>query len=144
MAQAMIQLSPTWLKQVEANAFPGMDYHIVSIVLRDGRRFDEVVIDQGYITKIAGREDIAFSEPDISEIISPYDKWLRLPTEWLRKAAEMPEHGMGYVFVSMQLHDGRSYDALINSGFITRVKGFADIPFSADDIKTIVVGKRFD
>ncbi len=100
----MIQLSQKWLKKLEANAFPEMDYHIVSIILRDGRRFDEVIVDQGCITKIAGQENITFSELDISEIITPYEKWLRLPIEWLKMAAELPEHGMGYVFVSIQLH----------------------------------------
>lgn len=140
----MIPLSDYWLKQVTANAFPEMTYHVVSVILRDGRRFDQVVIDRGDITKVRGANEIPFSEDDIKQIISPYDKWLRLPIEWAPTVVDIPESGMGYTFVLIHLLDGRIFDALISSGFVTKVKGFSGIPFRADEIKCITTGKRFD
>ena len=52
-----------------------MGYQIVSIVLSDGTKFDQVVVDSGYITQIKEFEDIPFSEEDIQEIIVTHDKW---------------------------------------------------------------------
>ena len=53
----------------------GMGYQIVSVVLRDGTRYDQVVVDSGYITQIKGFKRIPFSEEDIQEIIVTHDKW---------------------------------------------------------------------
>ncbi len=133
----MIKLSQKLLAKVMANASPEMDYHIVSVVLHDGSRFDDVVIDDGYITKVAGSEGVPFSESDIDEIIAPYDKWVRLPSQWATTLTDMPESGMGYTFVKICLNDEREFKALITSGFITKVQGHADIPFSAGEIKSI-------
>ena len=70
----MIQLSPKWLKLL-VNSETGMSYHIVSVVLKNGARFDRVVIVGGKIASIKGRDDIPFTSDDIQEIIVTHDKW---------------------------------------------------------------------
>lgn len=52
-----------------------MGYQIVSIVLKDGRRFDQVVIVEGYVTQVRGFSDIPFVEDDVHEIVLTHDKW---------------------------------------------------------------------
>ena len=52
-----------------------MGYQIVSIVLRNGIRYDQVVVDSGCITKIKGITVISFTDEDILEIIVTHDKW---------------------------------------------------------------------
>lgn len=52
----------------------GMDYQIVSIVLKDGKRFDQVVVVGGCITKIKGLEGIPFQNDSIKEIVVTHDK----------------------------------------------------------------------
>ena len=53
----------------------GMGYVVASVILKDGKRYDQVVIDSGYITKIRGYATIEFEAGDIQEIIATHDKW---------------------------------------------------------------------
>ena len=52
----------------------GMDYQITSVFLKDGRRFDQVVIVGGHITQIKGIAGIPVSTDEIAEIVVTHDK----------------------------------------------------------------------
>ena len=51
-----------------------MGYQIVSVYLKDGRRFDHVVIVGGTISSIKGDSIIPFQESDIDKIVVTHDK----------------------------------------------------------------------
>ncbi len=71
----MIKLTAKWATELASKPETGMGYQVVSIVLRDGRRFEQVAVVEGLITKIRGRRDIPFCEDEIAEIILTHDKW---------------------------------------------------------------------
>jgi hypothetical protein len=52
-----------------------MGYQVASIALKDGRRFDQVVIVEGNISQIKGMKVIPFSGEEIQDIIVTHDKW---------------------------------------------------------------------
>jgi hypothetical protein len=52
-----------------------MGYQIASIVLKDGRKYDQAVIAGGIVTKIWNIDDIPFREDDIDQIIVTHAKW---------------------------------------------------------------------
>jgi len=68
----MIEIDPDIYRELPET---GMGYVIASIILKDGRRLDQVVIDSGYVTRIRGYETIDFTAEDIQEIIPTHDKW---------------------------------------------------------------------
>jgi hypothetical protein len=70
----MLQLSEKWAPILLSQPETGMDYQIVSIFLRDGRRFDRVTIVGGMITNIAGNKDTPFQEEEITEIKVTHEK----------------------------------------------------------------------
>jgi len=72
---SFIQLSEKWAPVLLAQPETGMGYYVVSVILQDGRKFDQVVIDSGYITKVRGYKDIPFQESEIVEIKATHDKW---------------------------------------------------------------------
>lgn len=47
---------------------------------------------------------------------------------------------MGYTVVRIRLEDGRIFDQVLisNEGFLSRIRGVADIPFEENDISEIV------
>lgn len=51
-----------------------MGYQIVTVFLRDGRHFDQVLIDGNVITKIRGLAQIPFAEEEITDIVVTHDK----------------------------------------------------------------------
>jgi hypothetical protein len=72
---SFIQLSKKWAPILLAQGETGMDYYVVSVILRDGRKFDQVIIVSNYITKVRGHKDIPFQESDIMDIKVTHDKW---------------------------------------------------------------------
>ncbi len=71
----MIELSQKWLKELIDQPETGMGYQVVSVILKDGRRFDQVVIVEGRMTQIRGLNNIPFTEEQIADIILTHDKW---------------------------------------------------------------------
>jgi hypothetical protein len=78
----MIKLSPKWTEWLSWKPETGMGYQVATIVLKDGRRFDQVVILEGKVGKIRGRQDVPFTEEDIAEIILTHDKWDWSQDDW--------------------------------------------------------------
>jgi hypothetical protein len=65
---------------------------------------------------------------------------LKLSDRWIEYLLGQPETGMGYYVVTLNLRDGRTIPrAVIDSGYVTRVKDKAAIDFTADDIIGIEV-----
>jgi hypothetical protein len=71
----MIVLSDTWARSLVAQGEAGIGYQIATIILKDGRRFEQAVIVEGAITQIKDVEGIPFSEDQIDQIVVTHDKW---------------------------------------------------------------------
>jgi hypothetical protein len=71
----MIKLSAKWAKELTSKPETGMGYQIVSVVLHNGVRYDQVIIDSGYITRCKNFANLPFEEKDIEQIIVTHDKW---------------------------------------------------------------------
>ena len=65
---------------------------------------------------------------------------MTLPDEWRDYLVSEPETGMGYWVVSVRLRDGRQVDrVVINSGYITQVFGYKELPFEPAEISELWV-----
>jgi hypothetical protein len=71
----MIALTGKWAAELASKPETGMGYQVVTVVLKNGKRFDQVVVVQGQVSGMRGRKDIPFGEEDIAEIILTHDKW---------------------------------------------------------------------
>jgi hypothetical protein len=71
----MLQLSDKWGPILVAQPETGMGYQVATIILKDGSRYDQALIEAGCITRIHGLQDIPFSENQIAEIIVTHHKW---------------------------------------------------------------------
>jgi hypothetical protein len=74
LVATMIKLSEKWSK-LSWMPETGMGYQIATVVLKDGRRLNQVVIIEGLIAGIRNVTDIPFQEDDIEDIIITHDKW---------------------------------------------------------------------
>jgi hypothetical protein len=61
---------------------------------------------------------------------------LRLSAKWGKYLRVQPESGMGYWIVTVILNDGRRYERaiVIDSGHLTQIDGYKDVPFTEDQI----------
>ena len=71
----MLQLSDKWGPVLVSKPETGMGYQVASIILRDGTRYNQAIIESGYITRIRNYDKIPFREEEIAEIIVTHDKW---------------------------------------------------------------------
>lgn len=53
----------------------GIGYQIVSVELKDGRSFDQVVVSEGCIIEIRGFREIPFSVDEIASISVNHNRW---------------------------------------------------------------------
>ena len=74
MAKTVV-LSKKWASYLSSLPETGMGYQVVAVVLKNGQKFERVVIDSGYITRVRGYGEIPFAETDIVEIRVTHDKW---------------------------------------------------------------------
>jgi hypothetical protein len=51
-----------------------MGYQITTVILKDGRRFPNVTIAGGIVTKVAGHGDIPFKDEEIADIVVTHGK----------------------------------------------------------------------
>ncbi|HET9402727.1 MAG TPA: hypothetical protein VFO34_17405 [Candidatus Acidoferrales bacterium] len=73
-----------------------------------------------------------------SEITPMRSGSFALPKKWSLTLKEFPETGMGYLVVTVSLKDERVFEqVLIDSGYVVRVRGLADVPFGGDEIVDI-------
>ena len=66
---AGLRLGDRWGPRLAEDPETGMGYQIVSILLQDGRRFDNVTIAGGVISNVGGGNTIPFTESDIVQIL---------------------------------------------------------------------------
>ena len=71
----MNKLADSWCEKLLTQGETGMGYQIVSIILNNGKRYDKVIVDSGYIARIKGLNNIPFTENEITEIEVTHDKW---------------------------------------------------------------------
>jgi hypothetical protein len=69
----MLVLGEKWLEALAQERETGMGYQVVTIFLRDGRRYEGVVVVDGKISKVAGSTSLPFVEGDISSIAVTHD-----------------------------------------------------------------------
>ena len=69
----MLQLGDRWADVLARERESGMGYQVVTIRLKDGRRFAGVTVVGGVINRVAGAETIPFAEGDIERIVVTHD-----------------------------------------------------------------------
>ena len=69
-----------------------------------------------------------------------------IPIESAKRLKAEQEAGPGYHFVSVRLQDGRYFEpAVASEGFIIQIKGYRDVPFTAEEVESVgVTAKRWN
>jgi hypothetical protein len=70
----MLALSNKWVSILLSQPETGMGYQIASVFLMDGRKFDQVTIAGGHITRIGVSTCIPFEEAQIEQIVVNHGK----------------------------------------------------------------------
>jgi hypothetical protein len=66
-----------------------------------------------------------------------------IPSSLVDHLKRAGETGIGYQVVSVELQDGRRFDQVVTSeGHIIEVRGYKEIPFSAEEVASVDVNHK--
>lgn len=63
------------LDQLRQEHETGIGYQVVSVELKDGRRFDQVVASECCIIEVRGYKEIPFAPDDVATVIVNHKNW---------------------------------------------------------------------
>lgn len=63
------------VEQLKREKETGIGYHAVSVDLKDGRHFDQVVASEGCIIAVRGYESIPFGPDEIERVTVNHKRW---------------------------------------------------------------------
>ncbi len=79
LPKSTLRLSKMWVDHLAHQGETGMGCQVVTVILKDGRRIERVVVIQSeLVSSIYGRrngDDIPFTNEDITDIVVTHDKW---------------------------------------------------------------------
>jgi hypothetical protein len=75
MRDGAFRFGGKWLTTIQSLGETGMGYVVVSVALTDGRRYSQVLIDSGFLSRVRGLPNVPFAESDIAEIKQTDAKW---------------------------------------------------------------------
>jgi hypothetical protein len=53
----------------------GMGYQVVSVTLKNGKHFDQVVTSEGCVIQVRGHKDVPFSPDDVASVDVNHKRW---------------------------------------------------------------------
>jgi hypothetical protein len=62
-------------EELKQDGDTGMGYQIVSVMLKDGRNFDQVVASEGCIIQVRGYHTIPFKPEDVASVSVNHQRW---------------------------------------------------------------------
>lgn len=65
----MIRLSDKRAERLASQPETGMGYQIATVILKDGRRIEQVTVIGGVISNAGGVKELTFTEADIIDIV---------------------------------------------------------------------------
>jgi hypothetical protein len=52
-----------------------MGYQVVSVTLKNGKHFDQVVASEGFIIQVRGHKDVPFSSDEMASVNVNHSRW---------------------------------------------------------------------
>ena len=63
------------LNDLKRGGETGIGYQIISVELKDGKCFDQVVASEGCIIEVRGYEEIPFAPEEVASVIVNHRRW---------------------------------------------------------------------
>ena len=73
--KCVVRIPSRFVDQLKRAAETGIGYQVVSVVLKDGRSFDQVATSQGCIIEVRGYNEIPFAPDDVASVSVNHKGW---------------------------------------------------------------------
>ncbi len=73
--QRLVPIPSRFVDHLKHAGETGIGYQVVSVVLKDGRSFDQVVTSECCIIEVRGYEEIPFAPEDMASVSVNHKRW---------------------------------------------------------------------
>lgn len=73
--KCLVPLAPETIDQLKQEKETGLGYQVVAVELKDGRRYEQVVISEGCIIAVRGHYDVPFTFDEIETVGVNHKRW---------------------------------------------------------------------
>ena len=73
--KCLVPIPSRFVDQLKRCAETGIGYQVVSVVLKDGRSFDQVATSEGCIVEVRGYNEIPFESDDVTSVSVNHKSW---------------------------------------------------------------------
>ena len=71
----LVPMPREWAEYLRRQRETGPGYQVVSVQLRDGKRFDQVVASEGCVIHVRGHRDVPFAPDDVASVNLTHAEW---------------------------------------------------------------------
>jgi hypothetical protein len=75
MKQHLIPIPRELADHLKRQGETGMGYQVVSVTLKNGQHFDQVVASEGFIIQVRGHKDVPFAPDDVAAVDVNHKQW---------------------------------------------------------------------
>jgi hypothetical protein len=71
----LIQFPLEYASILKRHRETGMGYHVVSVTLKNGKRFDQVLTSEGCVIQVRGHRDVPFTSEEVAAVDVNHNGW---------------------------------------------------------------------
>lgn len=71
----LVTIPKEWADYLRRQRDTGLGYQVVSVNLKDGRRFDQVVASEGCVIEVRGYSDVPFKQEEVASVQVNHRHW---------------------------------------------------------------------
>jgi hypothetical protein len=75
MRQHLIPIPRELAEHLKRQSETGMGYQVVSVTLKNGQHFDQVVASEGFIIQVRGHKDVPFAPDEVAAVDVNHKRW---------------------------------------------------------------------
>jgi hypothetical protein len=71
----LTQIPHEFSARVQGHKETGMGYHVVSVTLKSGKHFDQVVTSQACVIQVRGHREVPFTPEEVASVDVNHKQW---------------------------------------------------------------------
>ena len=73
--KCLVPIPNRFVDQLKRAGETGIGYQVVSVVLKDGRSFEQVATSEGCVIEVRGHQEIPFAPEDVASVSVNHKDW---------------------------------------------------------------------
>ena len=71
----LVTIPNEWADYLKRQEETGLGYQVVSVNLKDGRRFNQVIASEGCVIQVRGYSDVPFRQDEVASVQVNHRRW---------------------------------------------------------------------